>query len=131
VGISDDIRVAAQRVIDAFGRFDQETYFGCFDPDAIVSFYYEPKVLTLVEYRAIWRDWEQSGFRVLTCESSNQLIVEVADNVGLLVHDVRTEVVERGENKTLNERESILLRKRDRDWLVIHEHLSRPEALPS
>ncbi len=94
MSVSDDIRVTAQRVIGAFGRFDREAYFGYCDRDATFSFYYAPKVLTMIEYGEIWNGWEQSGFRVLTCESSNQVIVEVTDNVGLFVHDVRTEVME-------------------------------------
>lgn len=123
----DAIQLAANHVIETFGRFDRDEYFACFDPEAIVTFYYQTTPLTVPEYQGLWREWESSGFRVLRCVSSNPVIMRIAEDVALFIHDVHTDVVDQSIPKTLHERESIVFRRRHDRWLVVHEHLSRPE----
>ncbi|WP_298338819.1 nuclear transport factor 2 family protein [Ferrimicrobium sp.] len=126
--ISTEIAASADHVIEAFSRFDRRAYFDSFDPEATVAIYYSPNVMGIEEYQRLWDDWVNEGFEVLSCESSNRIIQEISNDVGLFVHDVHTEVSQAGEHKVLTERETIVLRKNQSGaWLVIHEHLSHPE----
>lgn len=122
------VEASADRVIEAFGRFDRDAYFVNFDSDATVAFYYSPTTMGVEEYQRLWEDWVNEGFKVLNCESFNRRVQMITNEVGLFVHDVRTEVHQDGENKVLEERESIVFRKNPSgNWVVVHEHLSHPE----
>jgi ketosteroid isomerase-like protein len=126
--MSTEVEASADRLIDAFGRFDRKAYFDIFDPEATVVFYYCPTVMGVDEYQRLWDDWVNEEFKVLSCKSLNRKVQVIGNDVGLFVHDVRTEVSQAGEHKVLEERETIVFRKTlSGNWLVIHEHLSHPE----
>lgn len=121
---------AAERLVAAFGRHDTEAYFAAFAADATFIFHNHPAVLASREdYRLLWKDWETSlGFKVLDCKSSDRDIKLFGD-MAIFTHRVETRAAFGGEAITSYERETIVFRKHDGQWLAVHEHLSTmPEA---
>jgi ketosteroid isomerase-like protein len=117
---------SANKLIYHFGSGDTDGYFSAFSPSATFILYNHPtRLMSLDEYRGCWRNWEiEFGFRVLSCQSSNQIVRMIGDT-GLFMHDVRTETQTNAERSVLEERESILFRADpDGRWLAWHEHLS-------
>lgn len=117
---------AADRLVEAFGRHDTETYFAAFADDASFIFHNLDRTLkSRAEYEAEWRLWEtRDDFRVQGCQSSNRT-VQVAGDVAIFTHTVATDVSIGGEPITNLERETIAFRREtDGRWLAFHEHLS-------
>lgn len=119
------VLAAANRLVDAFSRHDTEAYFAAFAEDASFIFHNLDRVLSRREdYRDEWRLWEErDGFRVLGCRSSDQR-VQIAGEVAVFTHKVETEVSVGGETMTNLERETIVFRREDGQWIAFHEHLS-------
>ncbi|MBJ7336978.1 nuclear transport factor 2 family protein [Mycolicibacterium sp.] len=115
---------AAVDVITAFGSHDTASYFDGFAPEATFLFHAEPALITSrADYEATWAQWEQDGFRVLSCESLNPRLDLVSDDVAVFTHSVRTRLA--GVDEEQRERETIVLRRGpDGRWLGVHEHLS-------
>lgn len=126
-----EVASAAKVLIDAFAAGDTDTYFKCFGADATFLFYTEHARLdSLEEYRTLWRGWQDSGWRVVACESSKQSI-QLAGTGAVFSHNVRTSVDVAGTRDVLHERETIIFsRFSDGRVLAIHEHLS-PASVPS
>jgi ketosteroid isomerase-like protein len=125
VAESAEILAAARRLVEAFGAHRRAEYFACFAPDATFVFYTTPMVLgSRAAYEAEFTRWEEDGFRVLGCDSSDQL-VQVIGDVAVFTHRVSTRAMSGGEAVTSDERETIVFRREtDGLWLAIHEHLS-------
>lgn len=124
--MSDEQQVlaAAAGLVRAFGSHDVDAYFAAFRPDATFCVYTSARPLrSRREYRRLWESWEQDGFRVLACESTEQQVQLVGD-VAVFTHRVAAHVRTGGEKSRLDERETIVfVRDRDR-WRAVHEHLS-------
>ncbi|BEL03640.1 nuclear transport factor 2 family protein [Actinoplanes sichuanensis] len=116
---------AAARIVAAFGAHDTVGYFRGFAADATFVFHTTAQpVRSLSDYEQLWYGWERDGFRVLSCESTDQHVQPVGEDVAIFTHRVRTVVRLDGAEQTLDERETIVFHKRDGQWLAVHEHLS-------
>ena len=115
---------AAQRIVDAFAATDGDRYFDCFSPDATFCFHTEPDRLNdRAAYERLWQEWISSGWRVRSCESSNQL-VQTFPGGAVFTHDVATIVATADGEELTHERETIVFRVDDDRLVAIHEHLS-------
>lgn len=115
---------AAADLIAAFGAHDARRYFDAFAPEATFLFHAEDALVPdRAAYEAMWADWEQDGFRVLSCQSLDPRLDLVTDDVAVFTHTVRTRLA--GVADEQRERETIVLRRgADGRWLGVHEHLS-------
>jgi ketosteroid isomerase-like protein len=125
VSTREEVLVAAAVLVDAFGRHDVESYFASFRPDATFCFYTHPQPLrSRGEYEDLWTTWEQDGFRVLSCSSSERHVQELGE-VAVFTHRVATRVRVGGHDQLLDERETIVFVRDDAGgWAAVHEHLS-------
>jgi ketosteroid isomerase-like protein len=120
----EEVLEAARLLVVAFGSHDVAAYFDSFTADATFVFPNCPAPLeSRADYEATWKTWEQDGFRVEGCVSSDQRVHLVTDDVAIFMHNVSTTV--EGEPAPQRERETIVFR-RDASgrWLGVHEHLS-------
>lgn len=120
---------AAAAIVEAFAATDRERYFAGFTPDATFIFHTEPARLeNRGEYERLWSEWVDSGWRVLECESSHQ-IVQPFPGGGVFSHEVFTRVDAGGTVDAYRERETIVFRVDAERLVAVHEHLSPlPEA---
>lgn len=120
-----EVLQAANSLIARFAPHDSEGYFAAFDPKATFIFHATPRLLeSREEYRALWRDWEKSGFRILGCRSSESL-VHVFGETAIFTHRVETQLVLGEVEQATIERETIIFRRQnDGRWQAVHEHLS-------
>jgi ketosteroid isomerase-like protein len=125
----DEVLAAADALVDAFGSHDVERYFASFAPEATFVFHTTPRWLgTRAEYEQEWRSWEREGFKVLSCESHDQSVELLTDDVAVFTHSVRTRL--EGVDDVQRERETIVFRRvLGTGWLGVHEHLS-PDPTP-
>ncbi|WP_435742087.1 YybH family protein [Nocardioides sp. SYSU DS0663] len=122
-----DVLAAAAALVEAFGRHDTEAYFAAFAPDATFLFHTHGEPLrSRAAYEQLWATWErEDGFRVLSCESTDQHVQLLGADVAVFTHQVRTTVRAGGEDDTVEERETIVLHHRPGGrWVAVHEHLS-------
>ncbi len=121
----EEVRAAAERLMEAFSTGDEDGYFGCFRPDATFLFHGVDPIGSLADYRALVRTWkDEHGFRVLSAESRDADI-RLFGGTAIFTHRVTTIQMWDGEESTLHERESIVFQRQgDGGWLAIHEHLS-------
>ncbi|RZI77447.1 MAG: DUF4440 domain-containing protein [Rubrivivax sp.] len=114
---------AAAELVAAFASNDTERYFACFSEDATFVFHTLPQpLLSRQAYQALWQQWQEEGFKVLDCQSSNATI-SLQGDLAIFIHDVATRISLNGEQQ-LAERETILFRHHNSRWLACHEHLS-------
>ncbi|WP_019201716.1 nuclear transport factor 2 family protein [Tsukamurella sp. 1534] len=121
-----DVTAAADRIIAAFAATDTEAYFAGFDPRATFVFHSEPRTLRdRAEYERLWAGWVESGWRVVSCDSSERTVT-VVDRTAVFSHSVRTVTEDADGTRTeTRERESIVFAARDDGALLaVHEHLS-------
>ena len=123
---TSEVQEAAARLVAAFGAHDVRAYFDAFAPEATFLFYTSMELLpTRAAYEAEWRTWEESGFRVLGCESSNGRVQMIGDEFAVFTHDVATRNRDADGEHDLRERETIAFRRTPGGrWLGVHEHLS-------
>jgi ketosteroid isomerase-like protein len=122
--MSGSVLAAAASLVEAFGRHDVEAYFAAFHPEATFVFYTHPTPLrSRAAYEELWRSWEQDGFRVLSCASSDQHVQELGD-VAVFTHRVATRVRFGADEESLDERETIVFARSGEGWVAVHEHLS-------
>jgi ketosteroid isomerase-like protein len=117
---------AANRLIDAFSLHDTQAYFEAFAPHASFVFHSHVEVLpTREHYERLWATWEcELGFRVLSCQSSEQTVQMLGDTA-VFTHQVRTTLRTHEGESILDERETIVFAlTQDGKWLAVHEHLS-------
>jgi ketosteroid isomerase-like protein len=123
-----DVLAAADALVDAFGRHDVGAYFAGFRPDATFTFYTHPEPLrSRAAYEQLWRTWEQDGFRVLSCASTERQVQDLGD-VAVFTHRVATRARFGDREETLDERETIVFLRDRGGWLAVHEHLSPTAA---
>jgi ketosteroid isomerase-like protein len=121
--VQAEVRETAHRLVAAFGSHDTEAYFGFFSPDATFVFHNHPEILAgRGQYEAVWRTWEETGFRVLGCRSLDSTVRMLDDATAIFTHRVRTELD--GEPEPLRERETIVFQRTADGWLAVYEHLS-------
>ena len=122
----DEVRAAAQQLVEAFAAHDTAAYFAAFAPDATFVFHtHRVPLRSRKDYRELWNSWEHDGFRVLSCSSSDQYVQVLGADVAVFHHRVRTVVRFGDEPEALDERETIVFhRQRSGEWLAAHEHLS-------
>ena len=124
-----DVLAAADGLVTAFGAHDVEAYFAAFRDDATFVFYtHDARLESRADYEQLWRRWEsEDGFRVLSCESSDQR-VQVLGDVAVFTHSVETHVSTHDGQESVRERETIVFARNPGDtggrWLAVHEHLS-------
>jgi ketosteroid isomerase-like protein len=132
VSAVEEVLAAAGALVDAFGRHDTAAYFAAFRPDATFVFHTHPEPLaSRAAYEELWASWEQDGFRVLSCASSERSVQELGD-VAVFSHRVATRVrlgavvggVAEAVEEALDERETIVFARDGDRWLAVHEHLS-------
>jgi len=125
VSTTEEVLAAAASLVDAFGRHDTASYFAAFRPDATFCFYTHPERLgSRAEYEELWQTWEQDGFRVLDCASSDGHVQHLGD-AAVFTHRVSTRVNLGGAEESLEERETIVfVRDGAGGWVAVHEHLS-------
>lgn len=124
-----EVLAAAAAIVDAFAATDGDRYFATFAPDATFVFHTEPERLgDRAAYQRIWAGWLASGWRVIACASSDQL-VQAFPGGAVFTHTVAT-TAETGEGTaSYRERETIVFRSTSADdssrrLIAIHEHLS-------
>ncbi len=128
----EEVLARAAELVHAFGRHDREAYFAFFDPAATFVFPSGPVLGSRAAYEEEWARWEASGWRVVSCTSSDRRADEVTGDVVVYSHHVRTRVHEADGDHDLDERETIVFgRDRHGAWMAVHEHLSTtPDGTP-
>ena len=120
-----DVRDAANAIVAAFARHDTATYFASFTSDATFVFHATAQIVRgRAQYEELWRSWEQEGFHVVACESSDAVVQMIGDDAAVFIHSVRTTVADGDSTITTGERETIVFHKSRGTWLGVHEHLS-------
>jgi ketosteroid isomerase-like protein len=121
---SDQVLTATDELIAAFAANDTAAYFACFTPDATFVFYPEDRRFeNRAAYEAVWASWLDSGWRVVSCTSSDRL-VQTYGNFAALTHTCDAVTSVDGQETTLRERESIIFVLDGDRPLAVHEHLS-------
>lgn len=119
-----DALAAADQIIEDFGHHRRDAYFAGFAADATFVFHnVDHRLESRAAYEALWADWENEGFRVLRCRSTDRRL-QVFDTVAVFSHSVETESEVGGVSAITHERETIVLELRAGVWLGVHEHLS-------
>lgn len=124
------VLAAADAIVAAFSATDTEAYFAGFSTDASFIFHPEPARLnSRKEYEQLWASWLESGWRVVSCDSSDRL-VQTFPGGAVFSHTVATSIDSAEGPASYVERESIIFRASDDEELVaVHEHLSTiPES---
>ncbi|ADG80643.1 SnoaL-like domain-containing protein OS=Tsukamurella paurometabola (strain ATCC 8368 / DSM /CCUG 35730 / CIP 100753 / JCM 10117 / KCTC 9821 / NBRC 16120/ NCIMB 702349 / NCTC 13040) OX=521096 GN=Tpau_4073 PE=4 SV=1 [Tsukamurella paurometabola] len=125
--IDDDaVLAAAEKIIEAFAATDTDGYFAGFHPRATFVFHTEPRTLgDRAEYERLWSGWVNTGWRVISCESTERTVT-IVDRTAVFTHRVRTVTQDGDGTRTeTRERESIVFAvATDGGLLAVHEHLS-------
>lgn len=125
---TDEVLAAAADIVAAFAATDGERYFAGFAPTATFVFHAEPERLgDRGAYERLWAGWVEGGWRVLTCDSTNQL-VQTFPGGAVFTHDVATAVDTGDGEDRYRERETIVFRTDGDGLIAIHEHLSPAPA---
>ncbi|WP_207454870.1 nuclear transport factor 2 family protein [Herbiconiux sp. SYSU D00978] len=126
----DAVLAAADEIVEAFAATDDARYFAAFAPDATFLFHTEAERLDdRAAYEHLWQEWTDSGWRVLSCESSDRL-VQTFPGGAVFTHTVDTTVDTGEERESYRERETIVFRvpaetdATGTGLLAVHEHLS-------
>lgn len=121
---------AAAAIVDAFAATDTARYFAAFAPDATFVFHTEPARLdSRAAYEHLWAEWLESGWRVLSCASSDSR-VQVFDGGGIFTHTVDTTVHTADGDESYRERETIVFALQHGRLVAVHEHLSPLTGTP-
>ncbi|RDH10928.1 YybH family protein [Tsukamurella pulmonis] len=121
-----DVLAAADRIIEAFAATDTERYFAGFHPRASFVFHTEPRTLAdRAAYERLWAGWVDSGWRVLSCASTER-VVTVVGRTAVFSHAVHTVTLDGDGTRTeTRERESIVFAVgEDGALIAVHEHLA-------
>lgn len=119
------VLAAADAIVAAFSATDTEAYFAGFSPDASFIFHPEPARLnSRSEYEQQWASWLESGWRVVSCDSSDRLVQSFPGGA-VFSHTVATSIDSAEGPASYVERESIIFRvSEDEQLIAVHEHLS-------
>ncbi|MBM7503852.1 YybH family protein [Agromyces aurantiacus] len=121
----EEVEAAASAIVDAFAATDGPRYFATFAPDAMFVFHTEPERLDdRAAYERLWADWVASGWRVVSCTSSDRR-VQPFPGGAIFSHSVETAVETPDGPDSYRERETIVFRTdATRGLIAVHEHLS-------
>ena len=121
----EEVEVAASAIVDAFAATDGPRYFATFAPDATFVFHTEgARLEDRGAYERLWAEWVASGWRVVTCTSSESA-VQPFPGGAVFSHTVDTTVETPDGRDSYRERESIVFRTdSNRGLVAVHEHLS-------
>lgn len=126
----ESVADAAAAIVDAFAATDTERYFAAFAPDATFIFHTEAARLdSRAAYERIWAEWLESGWRVLSCASTDSR-VQVFDGGGIFTHTVDTTVSTADGVESYRERETIVFTLQGDQLIAVHEHLSPLTGTP-
>ncbi len=121
----EEVLARAADLVRAFGAHDREAYFAFFDPAATFVFPTGPLLGSRAAYMEEWAGWEASGWRVLSCTSTDRRADEIAADAVVFTHRVRSCTRDAEGEHELDERETIVFsRGDDGAWRGVHEHLS-------
>lgn len=120
-----EVAAAADAIVAAFAAGDTAAYFDSFAPDASFIFHPEPARLnSRAAYEHEWAGWIADGWRVTSCESTDQLI-QAFPGGAVFSHTVATSIETADGPDSYVERETIVfVRAADGALVAIHEHLS-------
>ncbi len=120
-----EVEAAAVALLDAFAANDRPRYFASFVPEASFVFPIVDHVMrSRAEYEAEWQRWiATDDFTVTECLSTDR-IIQVHGDFGIFIHRTVTRSTGRSGGATLHERETILFKKINGQWLAVHEHVS-------
>ncbi|WP_353813443.1 YybH family protein [Agromyces sp. SYSU T00266] len=121
----EEVEAAASAIVEAFAATDRERYFATFAPDATFVFHTEPARLEdRLAYERLWDEWVDSGWRVVSCESTDRA-VQPFPGGAIFSHSVATTVETPEGRESYRERETIAFRiDPTRGLVAVHEHLS-------
>lgn len=121
----EEVEAAASAIVEAFAATDGPRYFATFAPDATFVFHTEPARLDdRGAYERLWKEWVASGWRVVSCASSDRH-VQPFPGGAVFSHSVDTTVETPDGQESYRERETIVFRTDPSQGLVaVHEHLS-------
>lgn len=121
----EEVEAAASAIVEAFAATDGPRYFATFAPDATFVFHTEPARLDdRGAYERLWAEWVASGWRVVSCASSDRH-VQPFPGGAVFSHSVDTTVETPDGQESYRERETIVFRTDPGLGLVaVHEHLS-------
>ena len=72
----EEVEAAASAIVEAFAATDAARYFATFAPDATFVFHTEPARLDdRGAYERLWAEWVASGWRVVSCTSSDRRVI--------------------------------------------------------
>ena len=127
--IEEQVKSAAEVLVEHFGAGRVSEYFACFSESADFIFYtHSERLPSRAAYEALWKTWElEMNFQVLGCESTNQNIRMLDDRNAVFTHSVSTKIRTRDGDDVVHERETIIFTLADGNWYAEHEHLS-PQA---
>lgn len=121
----EEVETAASAIVDAFAATDRDRYFATFAPETTFVFHTEPARLDdRGAYERLWKEWVASGWRVVSCASSDRH-VQPFPGGAVFSHSVDTTVETPDGQESYRERETIVFRTDPGQGLVaVHEHLS-------
>ena len=120
-GRYEEVRAAADRLMEAFSTGDEEGYFDCFHPDATFLFHGVDPIGSRDEYRALVRTWkDEHGFRVLSSTSHDAGRPRCSGTPRSSPTASRPIQLWDGEEATLHERESIVFQRQPR-WRMARD----------
>lgn len=118
------ITSAAEAIVRAFERNDEEDYFSRFSPACTFIFAPDDTVhADRASWHAEWVKLQEAGWRVLACRTLESG-VRVSGAGGVFWHVLETTAIVDGENQTYRERETIVFEATQDGLLAVHEHLS-------
>jgi ketosteroid isomerase-like protein len=118
------VEAAASAIVTAFAATDRDRYFASFAPDATFVFHTEPARLEdRAQYERLWDGWVASGWRVVSCSSSDRR-VQVLPGAAVFTHTVDTTVETADGSESYRERETIVFAADGDELVAVHEHLS-------
>lgn len=121
---TEAVAAAASAIVDAFQANDSERYFATFAPDATFIFHSEPaRIDDRATYERMWSEWAASGWRVISCASSDRRI-QIYPGGAVFTHTVDTSVATADGPDSYRERETIVFTTDGDDLVAVHEHLS-------
>ena len=82
----EEVLARAADLVRAYGSSDREAYFAFFDPAATFVFPTGPFLGSRSAYEQEWDGWESSGWRVLSCTSTDRRADEIAEDAVVFTH---------------------------------------------
>jgi ketosteroid isomerase-like protein len=121
----EEVEAAASAIVDAFATTDRDRYFATFAPETTFVFHTEAARLDdRAAYERLWDEWVTSGWRVVSCTSSDRHVLSFPGGA-VFTHSVDTTVETPDGRESYRERETIVFRTDPTRGLVaVHEHLS-------